>query len=144
MIMRGYVTDLVTKPLMIKVVCREARRDQRAERLGSEPMITVIEYRRSPSRFIAARGASARATGKIGDAVAGSLAPLRLINRPDPRRPGPEWGRVRPLLSGICGSDLALLTGRSSPYLSPVVSMPFVPGHEVVGQLLDDVGDLRA
>ena len=107
-------------------------------------MITVIEYRRSPTRFLAARGASARTTGKIGDAVAGSLAPLRLINRPDPRRPGADWGRVRPLLSGICGSDLALLTGRSSPYLSPVVSMPFVPGHEVVGELLDDVGDLRA
>lgn len=107
-------------------------------------MITVVEYRRSPVRFIAARGASARVTGSVGGALAGSLAPLRLIDRPDPRRPGPEWGRVRPRLSGICGSDLALLTGRSSPYLSPMVSMPFVPGHEVVGELLDDVGALPA
>jgi threonine dehydrogenase-like Zn-dependent dehydrogenase len=107
-------------------------------------VITVVEYRRSTARFLAARGASSRAVGPLGNAVAGSLAPLRLITRPDPKAPGPGWGRVRPLLSGICGSDLALLTGRSSPYLSPMVSMPFVPGHEVVGQLLDDVDGFAA
>ncbi|MGH8870219.1 MAG: zinc-dependent alcohol dehydrogenase, partial [Actinomycetes bacterium] len=49
--------------------------------------------------------------------------------------------RVRPLLAGICGSDLATLSGRSSLYLSPLVSMPFVPGHAVVGELLDDAGE---
>ncbi|HVX42594.1 MAG TPA: zinc-binding dehydrogenase [Mycobacteriales bacterium] len=107
-------------------------------------MITVIEYQRSPARFLAARGASGRLSGAFGTGIAGSLAPLRLINRPDPKPPAQGWARVRPLLSGICGSDLALLTGRSSPYLSPVVSMPFVPGHEVVGTLLDDAGDLAA
>jgi threonine dehydrogenase-like Zn-dependent dehydrogenase len=46
--------------------------------------------------------------------------------------------RVRPRLSGICGSDLTTLAGQSSFYFSPLVSMPFVPGHEVVGELLDD------
>jgi len=51
---------------------------------------------------------------------------------------------VRPLLSGICGSDLATISGRSSFYFSPLVSMPFVPGHEVVGELMDDAGDLPA
>ena len=50
---------------------------------------------------------------------------------------------MRPRLSGICGSDLATVTGRSSLYFSPLVSLPFVPGHEVVGDLLDDV-ELRA
>src|SRR5690606_16167141 len=74
--------------------------------------------------------------------LAANLSPLRLLNRPDPRPPGPDWGRVRPLLSGICGSDLGLLTGRNSPYLSAVVSMPFTPGHEVVGELLDDLPGL--
>ena len=49
---------------------------------------------------------------------------------------------MRPLLSGICGSDLATISGKSSFYFSPLVSMPFVPGHEVVGELLDDVDDL--
>ena len=27
-------------------------------------------------------------------------------------------------------------------YFSPLVSMPFVPGHEIVGELLDDCDDL--
>ena len=50
-----------------------------------------------------------------------------------PRRRGEGWTRVRPMLSGICGSDLATLAGQVSFYFSPLVSMPFVPGHEVVG-----------
>ena len=67
---------------------------------------------------------------------------MRFVNRKDVVPLGPGWGRVRPLLSGICGSDLATISGKSSFYFSPLVSLPFVPGHEVVGELLDDVDDL--
>jgi threonine dehydrogenase-like Zn-dependent dehydrogenase len=42
-------------------------------------------------------------------------------------------------VSGICGSDLATLDGRTSRYFEDMVSFPFVPGHEVVG-VLDDGG----
>ena len=48
------------------------------------------------------------------------------------------------MLSGICGSDLSTLAGKSSFYFSPLVSLPFVPGHEVVGEVLDDVDGLSA
>jgi threonine dehydrogenase-like Zn-dependent dehydrogenase len=51
--------------------------------------------------------------------------------------PGPGWHRVRPRLTGICGSDLATVEGRSSRYFEPLVSFPFVPGHEVIGELDD-------
>ena len=34
------------------------------------------------------------------------------------------------------------MTGRTSLYFSALVSMPFVPGHEIVGELLDDCEDL--
>ncbi len=51
---------------------------------------------------------------------------------------GPDWHRVRPRLAGICGSDLATIDGRSSRYFEPIVSFPFVPGHEVVGTLDDN------
>ncbi len=51
---------------------------------------------------------------------------------------GSEVARVRPLLAGICGSDLATLDGRSSRYFEDIVSFPFVPGHEVVGVVEDD------
>jgi threonine dehydrogenase-like Zn-dependent dehydrogenase len=45
---------------------------------------------------------------------------------------------VRPRLAGICGSDLTTLDGRSSRYFEPIVSLPFVPGHEVVGDVESD------
>src|SRR4051812_50105308 len=52
-----------------------------------------------------------------------------------PALPSPEWLPVRPRLSGICGSDQALLAGRASLYLASLTSAPFVPGHEVVGDI---------
>jgi threonine dehydrogenase-like Zn-dependent dehydrogenase len=42
-----------------------------------------------------------------------------------------------PRLSGICGSDLAMVDGRSSRWFEPIVSFPFVPGHEVVADTED-------
>jgi threonine dehydrogenase-like Zn-dependent dehydrogenase len=42
---------------------------------------------------------------------------------------------VRPRLSGICGSDQALMGGTASAYLASLTSGPFVPGHEVVGEI---------
>ena len=41
------------------------------------------------------------------------------------------------MLSGICGSDLATVDGKSSRDFEPLVSFPFVPGHEVFGELED-------
>jgi threonine dehydrogenase-like Zn-dependent dehydrogenase len=52
-----------------------------------------------------------------------------------PRLPGPGWLTVRPRLSGICGSDQALLSGKASLHLAALTSTPFVPGHEVVGEI---------
>jgi threonine dehydrogenase-like Zn-dependent dehydrogenase len=108
---------------------------------GGGSMTTLsLEYFRSVPRFLGARTVGTKAPGLI----AGPLAPLRLVNRKDPEPPrGREgWARVRPVLSGICGSDLATIAGRSSFYFSPLVSVPFVPGHEVVGELMDDVDGL--
>lgn len=98
-------------------------------------MSLSLELYRSRSRYLAAKAVG----GRIPGALAGPIAPLRLVNRDEPRTPAPDWVRVRPRLAGICGSDLATLSGQSSFYFSPLVSMPFVPGHEVVGELLDDL-----
>ncbi len=62
---------------------------------------------------------------------------LKLGDVPEPALPTQDWMRVRPNLSGICGSDLAAIGGHVSLYLDPLTSYPFVPGHEVVG-VLDD------
>ncbi len=104
-------------------------------------MALALELFRSAPRYLTARAVGGRAPGLI----AGPLAPLRLSTRPDPEARLDGWVRVRPLLSGVCGSDLATIAGTSSLYFTPLVSMPFVPGHEVVGELLDDAGpDLPA
>jgi threonine dehydrogenase-like Zn-dependent dehydrogenase len=102
----------------------------------------ALEYFRSAPRYLGARTVGAKVPGL----VAGPLAALRLANLKDPEPPEDRagWARVKPLLSGICGSDLATLAGQSSFYFSPLVSLPFVPGHEIVGELQDDCDDLKA
>ncbi len=96
----------------------------------------ALEYFRSAPRYLGARAVGSKAPGLLS----GPLAPLRLVNVKDPEPPkGREgWARVKPLMPGICGSDLSTIAGRSSFYFSPLVSTPFVPGHEIVGELLED------
>jgi threonine dehydrogenase-like Zn-dependent dehydrogenase len=109
-------------------------------------MINALEVYRSLPRYVAARAVGNRFPGLL----AGPITPLRLVHRDPPRipgGPGPDaagWVRVRPRLSGICGSDLATLSGHTSLYFTPLVSMPFVPGHEIVGETLDEAEGLPA
>ena len=103
-------------------------------------MINALEVYRSMSRYVAARAVGSVAPGLL----AGPLTPLRLVHREPPPLRHEGWVRVRPRLSGICGSDLATLSGHASLYLSAVVSMPFVPGHEVVGETLDGAPGIPA
>jgi threonine dehydrogenase-like Zn-dependent dehydrogenase len=69
---------------------------------------------------------------KAGLPGAGALALSEI--RP-PRSPGKDWLPIRPTLTGICGSDLALLSGKASLHLATLTSTPFVPGHEIVGEI---------
>jgi len=96
-----------------------------------------LELYRSVPRYAAARVLSSRLPSLAG-AAATAAAPLRLVDHGDPALPGPGWVTVRPQLSGICGSDLSTVTGQSSFYFSPLVTMPFTPGHEVLGVLQSD------
>lgn len=103
-------------------------------------MTLAVEMFRSIPRYVASRAISSRVPGLLSAPV----APLRLVDREEPRVEGRGWARLRPLLSGICGSDLNTLSGGASLYFTALVSMPFVPGHEVVARLADDCEDLRA
>jgi threonine dehydrogenase-like Zn-dependent dehydrogenase len=46
------------------------------------------------------------------------------------------WVTLEPILSGICGSDIAVMYGESSAYLAPLASFPAVLGHEVVARVI--------
>jgi threonine dehydrogenase-like Zn-dependent dehydrogenase len=92
----------------------------------------ALRIQRSVARLGLARVASA-----LGSSTAVRLGPLEYISVEPPDLPGPGWQRVRPHLAGICGSDLSLIEGHASTYFDDWVSFPFVPGHEVVGELDD-------
>lgn len=93
----------------------------------------ALRFSRSLSRF-----AAARVAGTVTAGGGARVGPLSLVEVPDPVAPAAAgWQRVRPVLAGICGSDLATVGGRSSRWFEPIVSFPFVPGHEVVGALDD-------
>jgi threonine dehydrogenase-like Zn-dependent dehydrogenase len=89
----------------------------------------ALVFERHLARFAASRVASTVAGSGHGVGV----GPLELLELEPPELPGAGWVRLEPRLAGICGSDLATLDGRSSRYFEHVVSFPFVPGHEVVG-----------
>jgi threonine dehydrogenase-like Zn-dependent dehydrogenase len=94
----------------------------------------ALVFERSLPRFGAAMAASALGRGV---ATAARVGPLRLADRSEPALPGPDWVRIHPRLTGICGSDLATISGTSSRWFEPIVSFPFVPGHEVVADTAD-------
>ncbi len=92
----------------------------------------ALVFERNLPRFAASRMASLLGSGR-----GAGIGPLQLQDAAAPDLPGDDWFHLTPLLSGICGSDLATLDGRSSRYFEDMVSFPFVPGHEVVGVLGD-------
>jgi len=96
--------------------------------------VNTLLFERSLPRFAAARVVSSFGSGR-----GAGVGPLRLVEQDAPDAPADGWVHVDPILSGICGSDLSTLDGRSSRYFEDIVSFPFVPGHEVVGVVTDDV-----
>jgi threonine dehydrogenase-like Zn-dependent dehydrogenase len=99
-----------------------------------------LVYRKSVPRYLLMRAGAKR----IKDLETGRLSPLQLEDVPEPGLPTPEWVRVKPLLSGICGSDLGTLSSDNSPYFSPITSPPFVMGHEIFGVVAEDNSGFEA
>src|SRR5215208_4157781 len=94
----------------------------------------ALVYRKSIPRYVLMRAGSKR----IKSLETSRFSPLQLDDAPDFGLPSPQWVRVKPLLSGICGSDLGTLSSENSPYFSPITSPTFVMGHEVVGEVVED------
>lgn len=86
----------------------------------------ALRYHASVPRFLLA--------GALGKRAPVGLAPLQLVDAAPPA-PRDGWRRVRVRLAGICGTDLALLFGTTSPRLSPFSSFPAVLGHEILGEV---------
>ena len=92
----------------------------------------ALRIDRSVPRFALARVAASLSTSR-----AAKISSLEHVQMDLPKSPGAGWQVLHPILTGICGSDLALVEGHASPYFEDWVSFPFVPGHEIVGRLDD-------
>ena len=90
----------------------------------------ALQFSRKPARYAAAMVAS-----RVRAGAGAAAGPLRLRDIDPPTGPTDEWVTIRPRLSGICGSDLSTIDGRTSAYFEPIVSFPFVLGHEVVADV---------
>src|SRR5262249_30263047 len=77
----------------------------------------ALQYVRSIPSF-----AVVKAAGGRPDVATSALSMLKLGDVPEPVLPARDWVRVRPSLSGICGSDLAAIGGHVSLYLDPLTS----------------------
>ncbi len=93
----------------------------------------AIQYIKNVPRYLFVRAIGHRRPAS----ATGAMSCIRMTDLEPPALPTPEWVRIRPLLSGICGSDLSTIQAKGSPYFSPLISAPFVLGHEVVGEILE-------
>lgn len=92
----------------------------------------ALQFTRNLPRFAAARVAGTLTPGR-----GAKVGPLSFGDLAVPGLPGEQWTTIRPRLAGICGSDLSTVDGTASRYFEPIVSFPFVPGHEVVADTAD-------
>lgn len=96
-------------------------------------MVKAIVFKRKEARYAAGKLAA-----KVSSDAALKVGPLSLAHMDPPDLPdASSWHRLRPRLSGICGSDLSTIACETSLYFEPLVSFPFVLGHEIVGDLED-------
>jgi threonine dehydrogenase-like Zn-dependent dehydrogenase len=96
----------------------------------------------SPPRYVLTAAAQRLPRGVGAGTGWGPAGVLRLVDDlPAPALPAaPGWVRLRPELSGICGSDVGLAHAKLSFVLSAFyTAQRQVPGHEVVG-VVEQVG----
>lgn len=93
----------------------------------------AIRFHYRPVRYLATRAASRR----IPTAGLGRFGFVRLDEVERPALPGPDWVRLESRLSGICGSDLNVITAHDSFTLEPFGAYPFTFGHEVVATVAE-------
>lgn len=95
---------------------------------------TALQYTFSIPNYLRVRAADRLPLRMLSS---GNIPGLGLIEVEPMPLPGPDWVRLRPRYTGICGSDISMLTNRSGPSLMPFVSFPLVPGHEVVAEVIE-------
>jgi threonine dehydrogenase-like Zn-dependent dehydrogenase len=95
--------------------------------------VRAVTFDVSVPRFLLAKS-----VGRVSDSVLyGAFSGVKLVDRPAPTLPGPEWVRLEVVLAGICGTDIGNLTYSASPAMEPFGSFPAVLGHEILGRVVE-------
>ncbi|MBK5107538.1 MAG: zinc-binding dehydrogenase [Anaerolineales bacterium] len=91
----------------------------------------AIQFNLTIPRYILGLG-----LGKLSSDVYWSgLTCTQYKDIPDPQLPGEDWVMVKTRLGGICGTDMSAVKLTASTYSSPLVTFPFVIGHENIGRI---------
>ena len=93
----------------------------------------AIRFHYRPLRYVLTRVLSGRLPA-IGTGPLGFVSMDHIDRR---ALPGDDWVRLEPRLTGICGSDLGVITAHDSFTLEPYGAYPFTFGHEVVGTVTE-------
>ncbi|MFX1409819.1 MAG: zinc-binding dehydrogenase [Promethearchaeota archaeon] len=59
------------------------------------------------------------------------------LDVPEPKIINENWVKLKVKLGGICGTDIHILEIKQSSYQLNFVSTPAVPGHEIVGTIIE-------
>lgn len=97
-------------------------------------MSKALLYKFSIPNYLAVRAADKLPGNWL---ESGKIPGLSSIERAPVSLPSPAYARLKPLMCGICGSDISALTNRSGPALTPFTSFPFTPGHEVLAEIVE-------
>ena len=93
----------------------------------------ALVFELSIPRYLAAKAAGKRFPALFDGAP--SCLSLR-DDEPAPALPGDDWVRLRPILTGLCGSDLAVVYFKMSAAMSAYGPKRFVMGHELLARVI--------
>ncbi|MBL0714076.1 MAG: alcohol dehydrogenase catalytic domain-containing protein [Desulfosarcina sp.] len=102
----------------------------------------ALQFNVNTTRFIAAKALRVFFGQRVF--YQGPARTVRLSDIPEPLLPAPDWVKIQTTYCGFCGSDLNLILLHDSPTASPFTSFPCVPGHEIVGSIVETGQDVDA
>ncbi len=93
----------------------------------------AVRFNLSIPKYLAVRTLSRSFTG-IGTSP---FSCVSMEEVPVPEPVNDQWMKIKTLRSGICGTDLSIINGRTSFSMEPYSSDSFIFGHEIVGEVVE-------
>lgn len=93
----------------------------------------AIVYNFTVPKYVAAKALGKR----LPSLYYGKPSALSLKKVKEPKLPTEDWVKIKPIYSGLCGSDMGAIFYNTSPALTPFNSFPSIMGHEVVGYVTE-------